>query len=213
MEEALQIIQRFQQLGTNHIITTPHIMGDLYPNTVENIIHKKNELIKHLHQQQISVCIHAAAEYYLDEKLMCQIQQKQPLLTFGNGYLLFELNFMTEPLNLRDFIFAAMTSGYKPVLAHPERYFFYQQHPDKLSDLIDRGVLLQLNLTSITGYYGRPAALLARKLIENKQIHFVGSDCHNMLHMQALEEALKSRLMRKILSLPLFNWTLNTSDA
>ena len=78
---------------------------------------------------------------------------KEPMLTFGKNYLLFETNFLTEPFNLKDFIFKATTNGYKPVLAHPERYIYLQNDLKKLEDLLQRGVLFQVNISSITGYY------------------------------------------------------------
>src|SRR5690606_8579722 len=128
--------------------------------------------------------IEAAAEYYLDEVLMKRLQEDDPLLTFGNQYLLFETNFMTEPLTLKEFIFLATTKGYRPVLAHPERYMYLQSKFEKAEDLIDRGVMFQLNLASLSGYYSKPAQTTAQKLIDKGFVHFIGSDCHNLQHAQ-----------------------------
>lgn len=207
-EEAVSVIAKMKELGFYKLITTPHIMSDTYRNTPEGIKAKCDELKLYLKARNLNIEISAAAEYYLDETLTALVANKEKLLTFGNRYLLFELNFMVEPFNLNDTIFSLITSGYKPVLAHPERYLFYQQQPEKLEDLIARGVLLQLNLTSLTGYYSKAAADLARLMIEEKWVHFAGSDCHNLAHVRALEEALKSRSMKKLLSLPLLNHTL-----
>lgn len=207
-EEAAQVIEKMKELGFSKLITTPHIMSDAYRNTPEGIAAKCDALNLYLKQHNLSIEVHAAAEYYLDENLTDKLAAKERLLTFGKRYLLFELNFMVEPLNLNDFIFSLVTSGYKPVLAHPERYLFYQQQPRKLEDLLSRGVLMQLNLTSLTGYYSKAAADLARLMIEEKWVHFAGSDCHHNMHVQVLEEALKSKPMQKLLSLPLLNHTL-----
>lgn len=207
-EEAALVVEKMKELGFSKLITTPHIMSDTYRNTPEMISARCEELNVYLRQRNLNIEISAAAEYYLDEHLAALVAGKENLLTFGNRYLLFELNFMVEPFNLKDFIFSLITSGYKPVLAHPERYLFYQQQPRKLEDLISRGVLLQLNMTSLTGYYSKAAADLARLMIDEKWVHFAGSDCHNLMHVRALEEALKSRPMQKLLSLPLLNHTL-----
>lgn len=207
-EEAASVIKKMKELGYSKLITTPHVMSDVYRNTSEEIVSKYEALKTYLKQHNIDIQLHAAAEYYLDENLMAMVASKEKLLTFGNQYLLFELNFMVEPFNLNNFIFTLITSGYKPVLAHPERYLFYQQQPAKLEDLISRGVMLQLNILSLTGYYSRPAAELARLMVEKKWVHFAGSDCHNMLQANFLEEALQSRPVKKLLSLPLLNHTL-----
>ncbi|MDL5049245.1 hypothetical protein QQ054_24840 [Oscillatoria amoena NRMC-F 0135] len=208
LDESGQLIREFETMGYRKLITTPHIISDSYRNTPEVILSKLAELKSYLAEREINVQVEAAAEYYLDEELVQSVEHSKPLLTFGTDYLLFETNFMVEPLNLKEFIFTLTTRGYKPVLAHPERYVFLQQNPEKLEDLINRGVLFQLNINSLTGYYSKPAQTLARKLIENKWIHFVGSDCHNISHLELMRQTLPTRLYQKILSLPLLNDSL-----
>src|SRR5690606_4407837 len=114
------------------------------------------EVKAHLRSKGLEISISAAAEYYLDEVLMKMLSDGERLLTFGDRYLLFETNFLTEPFNLKEFIFLATTKGYKLVLAHPERYMYLQSNPDKVQDLIDRGVFMQMNISSLTGYYSKP---------------------------------------------------------
>ena len=137
------------------------------------------------------------------------IETDQPMLTFGQKYLLFETNFITEPFNLKEFIFLATTRGYKLVLAHPERYLYIQNNFLKVQDLLDRGVLLQLNINSITGYYSKPVQKMAFKLIEKGWIHWLGSDCHHLQHAKLMTEAKRSRYFRKVLNLPLLNNSLS----
>lgn len=208
MEQAEEIIVNFIALGYTRIITTPHVMSDVYRNSTEAILEKLQELKKHLIQKNIGVSISAAAEYYLDEWLIKMIENDQPLLTFGNNYLLFETNFVTEPFNLKEFIFLATTRGYKPVLAHPERYLYLQNNLIKVQDLLDRGVLLQLNINSLTGYYSKPVQQMAFKLIDKGWIHWLGSDCHHLQHIKLMTEAKRSRYYRKVLTLPLLNNSL-----
>ncbi len=207
-EEAEGIIREFQSLGYKKLITTPHVISASYRNTPETIQTKLAELQTYLAQKEVTIQVEAAAEYYLDEELVQQVKHNAPMLTFGSRYLLIETNFMVEPLNLKEFIFMLTTQGYKPVLAHPERSVFLQQNPDKLEDLINRGVLFQLNLNSLSGYYSKPAQTLARKLIENKWVHFVGSDCHHASHLQLMRQTLPTSLCQKVLSLPLLNNSL-----
>ncbi len=207
-EESEAIILKFQEMGYRKLITTPHVMSDFYRNTNNDILTKLNEVNTTLGQKGINVTLEAAAEYYLDEELLRRLQADDPLLTFGNHYLLFETNFMTEPLNLKEFIFLATTKGYKPVLAHPERYLYVQSNFSKAEDLLDRGVLFQLNILSLTGYYSKAAKDTAKKLIDNKYVHLIGSDCHNYAHIQQVEIARKNKYFQKAISLPLLNNTL-----
>lgn len=207
-EEAEEIILRFVDLGYTRMITTPHVMSDAYRNTPAGINNKLQELKDHLLQKNIDITVSAAAEYYLDEALFKMVETNQPLLTFGQKYLLFETNFITEPFNLKEFIFLATTKGYKLILAHPERYLYLQNNLEKVQDLLDRGVLLQMNISSLTGYYSKPVQQMAFKLIDRGMIHWLGSDCHHLQHAQLVQEAKALRYFRKALTLPLMNNSL-----
>jgi len=202
-DEALQLIQNFHRLGYKKIITTPHIMSDYYRNEPEQILAKLEELKQVLRDNEVPVIVEAAAEHYLDESLIAKIHEQKPLLTFGSNYLLFETNFFSEPFQLNEFIFNSITQGYKPVLAHPERYQYMSMK--KAEGLKDRGVLLQLNIPSLVGYYGKPVERMAVKLIDAGWIDMVGSDCHNMQQFNALEEAFKNKNFKKALDLRLLN--------
>lgn len=208
LEEASEIIEHFLELGYSRIITTPHVMSDAYRNTPEIILQKLEELKNFLLQKNINIPVSAAAEYYLDEALFKMIETNDRLLTFGDRYLLFETNFITEPFNLKDFIFLATTRGYKLVLAHPERYLYLQHNLDKVQDLLDRGVLMQMNISSLTGYYSKPVQQMAFKLIDRGMIHWLGSDCHHLQQVQLLRDARSFRYFRKALTLPLLNNSL-----
>jgi protein-tyrosine phosphatase len=207
-EEAEAVILQFQKMGYKKLITTPHVMSDAYRNTNKTILDRRDELVQWLHSKSITIQIDAAAEYYLDEDLYKRLENDDPLLTFGNKYLLFETNFMTEPMNLKEFIFLAITKGYRPVLAHPERYIYIQNNFEKAEDILSRGVLFQLNISSISGYYSKPAQHVAQKLIEKGWVHLLGSDCHHLQHAQLVEETRHAKYFQKAISLPLLNNSL-----
>lgn len=204
--ESIDLIRQFYSLGYRKVITTPHIMSDYYRNEPEQIKLTLAELNEQVAKEKIPVAIEAAAEYYLDEELMKKLEARESLLTFGNSYLLFETNFLNEPYQLRDFIFKAITHGYKPILAHPERYEYMTL--EKAEELRDRGVLLQINIPSIIGYYSNPIQRMAIKLIEQGWVDFLGSDCHNHHYMNLLENAIQDKNFRKAVDLPLLNNSL-----
>jgi len=207
-EDAEDIITRFQQLGYRKLITTPHVMSDAYRNTPEIITEALEKLRAYLKGRNIDIEIQAAAEYYLDETVFRRIEKGERMLTFGQNLLLFETNFLNEPFNLKEFIFLANTHGYRPVLAHPERYIYLQNDIEKAQDLMDRGVLLQVNISSITGYYSKEAQRTAHKLIDRGWVHLLGSDCHAQQHVQLVAVAQRMKHFQKALSLPLLNHTL-----
>ncbi|HEY5746845.1 MAG TPA: CpsB/CapC family capsule biosynthesis tyrosine phosphatase [Chryseolinea sp.] len=207
-EDAVEIITHFEQLGYRKLITTPHVMSDAYRNTPEIISDALQKLRTHLKDRGIAMEVDAAAEYYLDETVMRMLENNERLLTFGKNLLLFETNFLNEPFNLKEFIFKANTKGYQPVLAHPERYIYLQNNVEKAHDLLDRGVLLQVNISSITGYYSKEAQRTAHKLIDRGWIHLLGSDCHARQHADLVAVAQRMKHFQKALSLPLLNNSL-----
>ncbi|MEK6782567.1 MAG: CpsB/CapC family capsule biosynthesis tyrosine phosphatase [Bacteroidota bacterium] len=208
-EESWQIIQRFEDLGYRKLITTPHIMNDFYRNTTVGIQTKKDQLISFLNEKNSSIQIEAAAEYYLDESLIQSIDNNEKLMTFGQErYVLFETNFLTEPYQLNDFIFKITTQRYKPVLAHPERYEYLNKNFTKMEDLRNRGVVFQLNILSLIGFYSVPIQKMAEGMIDKGWIDFIGSDCHNEQYSILIEKAQRTKYFKKALDLPLLNHML-----
>lgn len=206
LEKSKEVILRLQSLGYSKLITTPHIMSDSYRNSPETILPALEQLKSYLVNEGVGINISAAAEYYLDDSLMTLMSSNDQLLTFGSGHFLFETNYLSEPYALKDFIFKATSKGYRPILAHPERYQYMTL--EKAEDIMNRGVILQVNMLSLSGFYGKPIQKMAEKLIEKKWIGVLGSDCHSILHAQALDQVLNAPAFKKALDLPLLNFTL-----
>lgn len=198
LEESVDILRCMSELGYRKVITTPHIMGDFYPNTPEIINAKLEEVRLAIQKEGINIKIDAAAEYYMDEIFIEKLEKDEPLLTFGGKYLLFETSYINEPAFLRDGIFKISSLGLIPVMAHPERYVYVHNNPDILQDLYDRDVLYQMNINSLSGYYSKPAKRVAQMLVENRIISFVGSDCHGKRHLETLKNAVSSKYFGKV---------------
>jgi tyrosine-protein phosphatase YwqE len=201
-DEVLAVIRKLKSLGFSKFITTPHI-NDVYRNNPVRIAEALAELKTFLASAGEQADIEAAAEYYLDDTVLSALDEGQKLLTFGKGHLLFETNFLSEPLYLKDFIFKAISAGFRPLLAHPERYAYFTL--DKAEEYRSRGTLFQVNLLSLAGMYGKPIQKMAERLIDQGWVDFLGSDCHNMLHADALKAVLSSRSFKKALDLDLLN--------
>ena len=210
MEETLELARAFVDFGFKKIVTTPHIISDLYPNTSEIIQHGCQAVNKALIENEIPLVVEAAAEYFFEEDFLEKISKKEPLLTFGDRYVLFETPMMNEPIRLREALFELRIQGYKPVLAHPERYNFFFHNFEMLEELYDGGLHLQLNVLSLIGHYGQPQQKLAEKLIDKQMVSWLGTDCHRPRHLERLKEAYKSKLYQKCIGLNLQNNKLLT---
>ena len=188
MDETLEMLRRMQEMGYRKVITTPHVMSDFYRNTPDIIQSGLRDVKQAIADQGLDIEIEASAEYYLDDTFE-QLIEKDELLPFGKErYILFELPFISEPLNLATAIFNMQLKDYKPILAHPERYGFWYGQLGKLEAMHDKGVLLQININSLSGYYGPEAKKVCEWLIDQDMVSFLGTDCHRMEHLDVYQE-------------------------
>jgi tyrosine-protein phosphatase YwqE len=201
MENALEMIRAMSSFGYKKVITTPHVMSDFYRNSPEIILGGLAKLKEAVINDNIPIDIEAAAEYNLDADFEPKIKSKE-LLTFGENYVLFELPFIMEPPNLARAIFEMQMNDYKPVLAHAERYPFWFQDFQKIIDLKDRGVFIQLNINSLTGFYGPEVRGAGEKLIDEGIVDLLGSDCHHMGHIEMMETARTRPYLHTAIELP-----------
>ena len=205
LEQSLELVERMVGFGYEKLIMTPHIMGDFYKNTPEGIQEKLALLQTAVSGKGWNIQLGCAAEYYLDEWFMKRLENNDKLLTFGENYLLFETSYINEPRVLNEAIFAMQSAGYKPVLAHPERYTYLYGKFDDLIKLKELGVLMQINLNSLSGYYSEGAKRVAEKLIDAKMVDMAGSDAHSLKHLHYLQKTAATKYFGKLMALPLLN--------
>lgn len=197
---SLMLVRGLYDLGIRKCIATPHIIGDLYRNTNETIEPALATLQKALLAANIPMQVSAAAEYMLDDYFMELLQQPKPLRTLHNNLLLTEIPYTSEPVNLPEIVFHIITSGYQPVLAHPERYFYFHHNFKGYHKLKDLGFILQVNLLSLAGYYGKEAAEAARYLLDKGLAQLVGTDLHHGRHLSAFQSQKNLTLFNKYVS-------------
>lgn len=207
MEDALDLIRGLVDLGYSKLITTPHIMSDYYKNTPEIILSGRDKVREALVKHNIDIPFDAAAEYYIDDSLEAKIKKKE-LLTFGDNYVLFEMPFISEPPNVGRIAFEMQMAGYKPVLAHVERYAFWHQEYEKYEQMQEKGVILQLNMNSLSGHYGPGVKKIAERLIKEERISIVSSDCHHEQHILMMDQTRTNPYLHQLLEKNLINQEL-----
>jgi len=197
LEESIAIIREFEKLGYTKLIVTPHIMSHRYPNSSKIILAKLRAVNNLVVENRINIELEASAEYFLDDHLIELIAQRD-ILTFADNYLLFELSYASLPINLDSMIEFMIEHGYRPVLAHPERYLYMIGDIERYRSLKRAGVLFQLNINSLAGYYSEEVKRFAQILIDKGMIDFVGSDTHHMRHFKTMQQTVKTDLFRSI---------------
>ena len=202
-------IKKMMELGYRKFITTPHIYPDLYPNSRETILAAHQVLTAKLKAEGIDVEVQAAAEYFIDDLFADRLKNDEPLLTFHQNFVLVEISFMQAPSDLKNILFDLIVKGYQPVLAHPERYNYYHSRKEVYHRFKDQGVLLQINLLSLSGYYGKGVQDAAHYLVEHKLVDLIGTDLHHQRHLEAMQHPqLMADVKRAVETNHLLNATL-----
>ncbi len=189
MDDALTMIRGLADLGYKKIITTPHILWDVYPNTPDIIRAGHQEVAAEIGRKEIPVKFFAAAEYLMDEHFEDLLDGGEPLLTIKDEMVLVELSFVVAAINLKDILFKMQIRGYQPILAHPERYLYFGANKGWYDQIRETGCLFQLNLLSLGGYYGKSSRELAQWLIKKKYVDFLGTDLHHERHLSFLRSS------------------------
>ena len=207
MDHSMAMLNKFAQLGYRKVITTPHILGEVHPNTPEIILSGLEEVRKELKALHITIELEAAAEYYCDESLLPKIKAKN-ILTFGANYVLMEFSMLSPSQYEAQAFFDLQVAGYVPVLAHFERYPYYHGNFEKVEELRARNIKIQVNLGSLTGHYGPGVKKMAEELIKKGLVDFLGSDCHRMEHLLMIEKCIDAPIYDAIEKLRLLNPSL-----
>jgi protein-tyrosine phosphatase len=199
MENSLELIRGMRQLGYKKLITTPHVLWDMYKNTHEIILDKLALVRDAVKNEGIDVEIHAAAEYFLDEHVEELLRNKIPLLTIKDNMVLTEFSMAFPSMNIKETLFEMEMQGYQPIIAHPERYTYLERNKDFYRELKDIGCLFQLNILSLSGHYGRSVTELSHYLLKNNYYNLLGTDLHHSGHLGALQEIEFPDAVRKLL--------------
>ncbi|GGB72186.1 capsular polysaccharide biosynthesis protein [Flavobacterium suaedae] len=208
-EDTLKLIDTLSSYGFSQFITTPHVLTGVWNNTKDDILQKEEYTKALLKNKDIKLPFKAAAEYLMDDVFL-KLLQNEELLTIKDEYVLVEMSYLNPPMQLYDILFELQLKGYKPILAHPERYNAYHNNYKEFEKLKKAGCLFQINLLSTTGYYGKPVFKTCEKLLNDGMIDYTGSDVHHTRHASAfknpvllkdtsvLEKALKNNSLFSI---------------
>ena len=190
MEDTIRFIGELQELGYEKLICTPHTLAEVHPNTPLTILPRLEEVRAELKKQNFNFPIDAASEYMTDMSLDERIQNDYPLLTFGknHNYILIEMSYLAESSNIENVIFSLQAKGLQPILAHPERYNYYHGDIKRYHRMKDMGCLMQSNLLSFSGYYGKSVQITAEKLVKERLVDLLGTDMHHQRHLDALKD-------------------------
>lgn len=194
-ESAADLIERMQGWGIERIIASPHVTQETFENNSATIKPALESLHSELSMRGNSIEMLHSAEYRIDSLLSKRLENND-IMPYPNDYILIENSFLQEPWNIDQLVFDLQVRGLNPILAHPERYLYYHHRPERYKQLHEAGLALQINLLSLAGYYGPGEQKIARHLIKEGLVNFIGTDLHNTRHADAIDAYLRTSAAR-----------------
>lgn len=180
LEESVHVIKKLYEVGYTDIILTPHYINDsTYVSTREENLDVLKRLKVGLIRNNVNVNLYLGNEIYIDSEIANLLKNNIISSLNDTKYLLIELPMSGENEIYYDVFLDLINMGYKVILAHPERYISFQKDFNKVYELKELGVLLQSNVESILGKYGRSAKKTIKRLLKENLITFMGTDIHH----------------------------------
>ncbi len=192
MEETLEMGRIAEAEGFSKVIATPHyIEGEFAPDR-EQFLNIIKEVNRHFVENEINIEVLPGLEVYITPDIPSKLK-KGELFTLNNTpYILIEFPMFNIPVYTEDILYEIRLLGYKPVIAHPERYGKVIDAPNYLRGLIEQGNYVQINSLSVIGILGEGAKKTAEILLKHRMVHFIGTDAHSSgIRSPRIKEALE----------------------
>ncbi|TCZ77506.1 hypothetical protein E0485_10980 [Paenibacillus albiflavus] len=180
-DESLRMAMVAVNNGIHTIIATPHHGKNRYYNSANKIVEQVTILNEILHARSIPLVVKPGQEFYLSEDYKEQYEQGNLQKLGNSSFLLVELPERNVPDYFDEFIADMYSRSIQIVIAHPERYSYVIKKPSILSEWIKKGLLLQVNASSLLGLNGRTIQKTAVKICKLSLHHFIASDAHNTM--------------------------------
>lgn len=165
--------------GTTVMAATPHDSGWTGPKAPRILVpFLLAQLSRQAQAAGLDVRVVPGMEAMIDPQLPERVRTGAVLTLNSSRYILVELPFSFWPQYTEDVLFQLQVSGYRPVLAHVERYQLVPDQPQRIVSLVERGVMMQVTGHSLTGLFGKEVQTVAEQLLEANLVHLLASDCH-----------------------------------
>ncbi|MFC2157728.1 tyrosine-protein phosphatase [Acidobacteriota bacterium] len=181
LKEALAMARMAVRDGITAAVATPHFFRDGVETFQGDLIRRKrDEFQAALHRERIPLTVHLGAEVHVSHDLLSKVLKYKGYLMLNRSSYLF-IEFPSDHIfrGVKNLIFELMTEGVRPIITHPERNSVFQRNPGLLFELVETGVLIQMNSGSLTGAYGSQVRKTALDFLRCKMVHFLASDCHS----------------------------------
>ncbi len=188
LEDSIRMIKAAYDSGYKYLITTPHYIEDsIYSSPVIKNRQIVDIIKNELEKQNIDIKIYLGNEVMFSNNILELLEKKEITTLNDSRYMLIELPENIKIDTVIDKVDLLIKKSIIPVIAHPERYDYITI--EQLKEIVDHGALLQINMGSVLGTYGRNVKKRVRSLLNQKLVHVVGSDTHSSDNFYYLSKA------------------------
>ena len=159
---------------------TPHIYPGLYENDRPGIEAAVEAFRRELAEAGIPLQLGVGADTHLAPDLAGGIRKGRVPTICGSRYLLLEPPHHVAPPRFAESVFTLMTAGIVPVITHPERLSWIENHYDVFADLVKQGCWMQLTAGSVTGRFGKRPQYWAERMLDEGLVHILATDSHHI---------------------------------
>lgn len=195
---ALALIEKEIEAGVETIILTPHFRKEMFEPDMEDIWNAYDELLYETRYKNIR--LYLGCEFHANMEMVETLDNDLRPTLADSRYVLTEFAHNSTRAFMKERADALLMSGYRPIIAHIERYRATRKDFDLIEDLIEMGCEVQVNADAIIGRDGLGAQRFCKKLMQEDMLHYVGSDTHNLRgrapHLGECCEYLKKHMGR-----------------
>jgi protein-tyrosine phosphatase len=190
-EAGLELLEGLQSIGFEHVVATPHMRPGMFDNSKSDLIRAFEAMAPHLASRPGLPRVSLSSEHYFDDIVFRRLLDGSGLPYPGGHAVLLEFYEIDFPPSVEHRFFDLLQRGMLPVIAHPERYRVLWSKPERLEDLVDKGVAALLDTAALVGKYGRKPQRCAEELLESGLYHAACSDAHRPGDVQEVAAGMR----------------------
>ncbi len=178
MDMSLEMARIAVADGVHTMACTPHIYPGLYMNDARGITRARGQLQAGLDLHRIALTLVDGADVHLVPGLLDGLRSGTVPTLHGSRYVLLEPSHHVRPPRLEESVFELVAAGYTPVITHPERLVWIEDHHEVFPRLVRQGAWMQVTGAALTGLFGKRARYWGERLLGEGLVHLLASDAH-----------------------------------
>lgn len=181
MEEALAMMECCYKEGIRKIIFTPHVMAGKQQYEKEEVEKRYQELLQEMNRSEKlrEIECFLGNEIFYNYYCIEMLNENRVFTMADSPYILVEFNYFIDFKHMKNALSQLLYNGYEPILAHAERYICLVKTISNVEDLVEMGILIQINTGTFLGKSGLSQKRFAKKILKKRWVSFIGTDAHN----------------------------------